>query len=264
MINVLLNELGCGKDKINRFTQGVLGFGKKAVKILTDSAIGGEAAEIVGKVFSDNSFNYVEEIEKLKKEFQNSINEKMKKAGKSRIVIFIDDLDRLQPLRAVELLEVLKLFLDCKNVVFVLAVDCEIVTLGIRQKFGNNVDEEKGRSFFDKIIQLPFTIPVSNYDITNYIRNMLVRFDISTDDKEIEYYKDFRKLVSFRPSRFISSSIRTILPTRFAFRNLSPARSVMLPKYAASPNNLYITTPMRDLPSPPFPVMNNIACALVE
>ena len=193
MINVLLNELGCGKDKINRFTQGVLGFGKKALKILTDSAIGGEAAEIVGKVFSDNSFNYVEEIEKLKIEFQNSINEKMKKSGKSRIVIFIDDLDRLQPLRAVELLEVLKLFLDCKNVVFVLAVDYEIVTLGIRQKFGNDVDEEKGRSFFDKIIQLPFKIPVSNYDITNYIRNMLARFDISSEDKEIEYYK---KLIS--------------------------------------------------------------------
>ena len=83
--------------------------------------------------------------------------------------------DRLQPAKAVELLEVLKLFLDCDRCVFVLAVDYEVVTSGIRQKFGNDVSVEKGRSFFDKIIQLPFKMPVASYDIRKYVKNMMER-----------------------------------------------------------------------------------------
>lgn len=71
------------------------------------------------------------------------------------------------------MLEVLKLFLDCDRCVFVLAVDYEVVTLGIKQKFGNDVSKEKGRSFFDKIIQLPFKVPVANYDIHKYVRDMM-------------------------------------------------------------------------------------------
>lgn len=53
------------------------------------------------------------------------------------MVIFVDDLDRLQPAKAVELLEVLKVFLDCEKCVYVLAVDYEVVTQGIKQKFGD-------------------------------------------------------------------------------------------------------------------------------
>src|SRR5690606_21563199 len=43
------------------------------------------------------------------------------KAG--RVVVFIDDLDRLEPRKAVELMEALKLFLDVPHCVFVLAID---------------------------------------------------------------------------------------------------------------------------------------------
>lgn len=51
-------------------------------------------------------------------------------------MIFVDDLDRLVPSKAVELLEVLKLFLDCKQCVFVLAIDYEVVIRGAIKKYG--------------------------------------------------------------------------------------------------------------------------------
>ena len=103
-------------------------------------------------------------------------------------MVFVDDLDRLQPEKAVELLEVLKLFLECRDCVFIIAVDYEVVTRGIRQKYGQDVGEEKGRSFFDKIIQLPFKVPVAQYDIKNYVRNMLENMNIGANDNDIELF----------------------------------------------------------------------------
>lgn len=98
--------------------------------------------------------------------------------------------DRLQPGKAVELLEVLKLFLECRNCVFVIAVDYDVVARGIRQKYGEDVSDEKGKSFFDKIIQLPFKVPVAQYDIKNYVRKMLSDMNISVTDEEIELFKN--------------------------------------------------------------------------
>ena len=76
-----------------------------------------------------------------------------KKAGeKGRVIIFVDDLDRLDPARAVELLEVLKIFLDCRKCVFVLAIDYGVVARGVKAKYGGDFNDEKAKSFFDKII----------------------------------------------------------------------------------------------------------------
>lgn len=102
--------------------------------------------------------------------------------------LFVDDLDRLIPSKAVELLEVLKLFLDCKQCVFVLAIDYEVVIRGSIEKYGfasymsdkiedkeRNREYEKGKSFFDKIIQVLFKVPVAVYDIKNYLKMVLTR-----------------------------------------------------------------------------------------
>ena len=54
-------------------------------------------------------------------------------AEKGRIVIFVDDLDRLEPRRAVELMETLKIFLDLDHCVFVLAIDFDVVAQGVSE-----------------------------------------------------------------------------------------------------------------------------------
>jgi len=107
-----------------------------------------------------------DEIRELKNEFQAAVDQKLSDTGCDRIAFFIDDLDRLQPVKAVDLLEYLKMFIDCEKCVFVLAVNSETVTEGVRQKYG--VDE--GRDFFDKMIQLPFNVPVEKYDIDKFVR----------------------------------------------------------------------------------------------
>ena len=201
MMDVLLKGLGCDDDFRKKVLGGLLRFGKKVIKVATDTAVGGEAAAAVDEFLSggDNS-DYASQIMELKDKFQQAVDDKLKKEHRERVVVFVDDLDRLQPSKAVELLEILKLFIDCEKCVFVLAVDYEVVTLGIHQKFGDNVSEEKGRSFFDKIIQLPFKMPVSNYDIKKYVKDMMSRLDMDTSDKEVTLFKDLiQTSIGFNP-----------------------------------------------------------------
>lgn len=126
-----------------------------------------------GDVNLDDLFgnNGVDALNNLKNSFETAIKNRVGDSG--RVVIFVDDLDRLDPERAVELLEVLKLFLDCENCVFVLAIDYSVVAQGVRAKYGDYMTEEKGRSFFDKIIQLPFKMPVARYNIDEYLSNLM-------------------------------------------------------------------------------------------
>ena len=109
---------------------------------------------------------------------------------KDRVIIFIDDLDRIQPDKAVDLLEILKAFLDCPNCVFVLAIDFELVSLGVNIKYKNNLSAEKSKDFFDKMVQLPFTMPTTNYDLDSYIKKL----NISEGETFIEEIKQFIEL----------------------------------------------------------------------
>ena len=202
MMDVLLKGLDCEKDTRKQIINGLIGFGKRAVRIAADQTLGGEVAGMVGDMMegSGNS-DYASEIVELKDKFQKAVDDTLANhPGKNRVVVFVDDLDRLQPSKAVELLEVLKLFLDCRDCVFILAVDYEVVTLGIRQKYGTDVNAEKGKSFFDKIIQLPFKMPVAQYDIHNYVKEMLLHQGVDADDKECELFSNLiRTSIGYNP-----------------------------------------------------------------
>ena len=50
-------------------------------------------------------------------------------------------------------------------------IDYDIVVKGLESKFGPKTDENERefRSFFDKIIQVPFSMPTGTYDIENFL-----------------------------------------------------------------------------------------------
>ncbi len=104
----------------------------------------------------------------------NSIIERQE-TDVDRVIIFIDDLDRLKPRTVVLVLELLKNIFDLNNCIFVVAIDYQVVVKGLEGKFGkpDEINEWEFRAFFDKVIQLPFMISMSNYKISNYLGNML-------------------------------------------------------------------------------------------
>lgn len=155
---------------------------------------GSEGAKAFNQSLSENfQKNFVQTLSELKDDIAKSVKnriEEEKKENKDRIVVFIDDLDRLVPERTVELLEVFKNFLDIKGCVFVLACDYHVIEQGLKKKFGVSGTELKGKSFFDKIIQLPFSMPVGLYDIEKYTKNLLEKIGVKTEpDGELKKYQ---------------------------------------------------------------------------
>ena len=76
-----------------------------------------------------------------------------------RLVVFIDDLDRCTPEKAIEVFESIKVFFEIKGIVFVLGLSNEIVELAINEKYKYLEGYFSGQDYLKKIIQLPFTIP---------------------------------------------------------------------------------------------------------
>lgn len=118
----------------------------------------------------------------LRSAFQVLVERRMARSGAARVVIFIDDLDRLPPARSIEVMEGLKTLLDCTGCVFVLAIDFDIVLRGVRQKYDADLPEEKARAYFDKMIQLPFQMPTASYTIERLLTADLERLGVTGGD----------------------------------------------------------------------------------
>jgi len=180
-----------------------LNFLKKGSKVLAttvaDKAVSG-GGDILGAMLDDStSADASEVIIELKNELSKAVADKIGNTNSDRVIIFIDDLDRLVPEKAVELLETMKLFLDIHGCVFILAIDYNVVVKGLETKFGGKVSDEKGRSFFDKIIQLPFNLPVAQYDVSKYFKELLQgKFEYREDDIET-FVKLANSSVGFNP-----------------------------------------------------------------
>jgi len=90
-----------------------------------------------------------------------------------RLVVFIDDLDRIRPALALELLEAIKNFIDVPGCVFLMTLDYEVVQRGMVEKLGRDLQRASGKAFFDKLIQLPFIVPTTSYRLDEYIIDLL-------------------------------------------------------------------------------------------
>jgi hypothetical protein len=143
----------------------------------------------------------------FKESFQDLVDFILEKEKLDRLVFFIDDLDRVKPLKALELLESIKNFLDVENCVFILAVDYEVVQIGMAQKLGQDLQKISGKSFFDKIIQLPFTMPSNSYDLGNYIKSLLDKSGFRVNDDEVDFYDNITSCTVGRNPRSIKRII---------------------------------------------------------
>lgn len=187
LLKSLVDSLPVSKktNKINDSLK-VLASGMKTGALMAiDFTAGGRASDSAEKFIDgfseEKEINYFDSIKELKERFQNQINQSLEETGKKRVVMFVDDLDRLNPEKAVELLEVYKNFLDCENCVFVLAIDYKVVSKGVQVKYGDLLDDDKGKAFFEKIIQLPFKVPVVQYDLNNYVKHSMFEIGYSND-----------------------------------------------------------------------------------
>lgn len=88
----------------------------------------------------------------------------VREAGLSRIVVFVDDLDRCLPQQSLTVLESMKLFFDMPGFIFVVGLDERVVESAVRTKFagqpgGLNIDRQLERDYLKKMFQVPYTLP---------------------------------------------------------------------------------------------------------
>jgi hypothetical protein len=197
LLSNFLEKIGAeeeSKNLLQMMAKGAAALAKTGAVIGAEMVAGGEIAgrlnAKLSAISNGEERNVAQILEELKDKITIAVNAKLKKENKKRIVVFVDDLDRLAPEKAVELLEVLKIFMDVPNCVFVLAVDYQVITQGLVKKFGDQIGHSKGKSFFDKIIQLPFAVPTSQYNIKGYIQELLKNVVPNCSNDEISLYQD--------------------------------------------------------------------------
>jgi len=107
--------------------------------------------------------------------------EKLKECAKAsgaapRIVVFVDDLDRCFPPKAVELLEGIKLVLNQPGFSFVLGVNDAIIQAFIKTKYAKdyNIPESYFEDYLDKIVQVKVPVPAREPgDMAEYIGSLI-------------------------------------------------------------------------------------------
>lgn len=117
---------------------------------------------------TQNYRSHISFLDQFNKEFKELIE--LVGNGKP-LIIFIDDLDRCMPDKAVQVLETIKLFLDVEGCYFVIAVDKDLIEKAILVKYKDLVGMESegedrkkmisslGENYFEKIVQFPFSLP---------------------------------------------------------------------------------------------------------
>jgi len=147
-----------------------------AVRIGATAALGSKGGLVADEMLGDDGSG--NSVKVLRKTLDETIKTIVKRPENTvdRFIIFIDDLDRLDPRTAVLILELLKNIFDLNHCVFIVAIDYQVVVKGLKDKFGDpdENNEWEFRAFFDKIIQLPFMMPMANYKITNYLGKLLI------------------------------------------------------------------------------------------
>ncbi|MCZ7360334.1 MAG: P-loop NTPase fold protein [Candidatus Methanoperedens sp.] len=109
----------------------------------------------------------IERVTKIE-EFKKKIREETEGTQKKKIVIFIDDLDRI-PEKLIDFLNSLKIFLDIKGCVFILGCDYKILDSALKKRY----EEEIYENYFDKIVQAEFYIPrISEKAIEGYLKSL--------------------------------------------------------------------------------------------
>ena len=187
----IINQIGAlnpNTQKWNESKRVIGGIFRKMAVAGTKAAAGvvGLGADVVDGVFEGGGDSGSSDIVQLKNEISKLIAEALSKdSTKQGFTFYIDDLDRIDPPVAVEILELLKNIFDLEKCIFILAIDYDVVIKGLKPKFGEltEANEREFRSFFDKIIQLPFSMPVASYNVDTFLVDALGKIEFFTKEE---------------------------------------------------------------------------------
>ena len=142
-------QMGEGKaDELKEVAKALVGLGQTLAPLSPATGttwVAGLAAGLVGQWAKAPSLR--QKRDRLRKALKRT---------DSRIVVLIDDIDRLEQNETQDLIRLVRLTSDLPNLVFLLAFDRHRVA----KSLGTDGNEAEGQQYLDKIVQLSYDVPV--------------------------------------------------------------------------------------------------------
>lgn len=157
-------------------------------------------------------------LDKLKDKVNEAVN-----SANFKILVFIDDLDRLDKNEIYTILKLIKLNANFDNFIFITTLDSDHVAKAIKNRYGES--NEDGKVFLEKIFNIPIHLPkIEEEDLKFYFEKKLD--DISkklelNQNKEIEIslIKQELNLNQFNSPREIIRVLNSFFISAFGFEN---------------------------------------------
>lgn len=125
--------------------------------------------------------------DELKKRVETALEKSQK-----RVLILIDDVDRLDKAEIQLLFKIVKLIADFKYTSYILAFDKDIVASSLQDRYASS-NHNAGEAFLEKIIQIPLHLPAANKEILKQfcyddINNALNLAEIELTDQQFNEF----------------------------------------------------------------------------
>lgn len=149
-------------------------------------------------------------------ELQAALDEARQDDSQRRIVILVDDLDRCLPHKVIEVLESIKVMLDVCGLIFVLALDEQVVEKAVENYYGENY-RIHGKEYIKKLVQVEFRLPpLRPRDVIDYTNILQQKLGTMESEASATLSEVIPSLVGDNPrevKRFIN---RVLLATAIA------------------------------------------------
>ena len=157
--------------------------------------VGLDAIEMMGKI----------EKKQVKRDFEElkeQLNKLLTKVDK-KILIVIDDIDRLSSTEIKQVFQLVKKLADFPNTIYLLSFSVDIVVKSLK-----DMQFDNGYEYLKKIIQLPFNIPAANTeDIEQYLFTGL---DEILEKHEKNFDKDYWAIVYTKSIKYYFKTLRDV------------------------------------------------------
>ena len=163
----------------------------------------GPILAILGKAATSHAKSKTAQIESnLKQQKDNIVQALTDQSLKDdlKIIVTIDDIDRLTKEEIVAVFQLVKNLADFPNTVYLLAFDYDIVSKALEEVQGGD-----GREYLEKVIQVPFQIPAPNMTTIHNVFVKKIEKIIGTAPYEGENRNAWRELFQYGIKPYIKS-----------------------------------------------------------
>jgi hypothetical protein len=155
-----------------------------AVKLVKETFFAPFGGWVTAVVANDAAYGDEDDVMRVIREDLDLLDRQLT-AENSRVLIVVDDLDRCEPEKAIEVLQAINLMLDRGSFIVALGIDARVITAAVEKHYKELLGPAgiTGYEYLDKIVQIPFRIPEPTpTDVAEFLTRQLRNRAASTPD----------------------------------------------------------------------------------